>query len=227
MLIVHRAEGTAALADALGQVLTERPLDPFTPDVIAVPAKGVERWLTQRLSTVLGTTSGDGIAANIEFPSPTRLVDEAVAAATGLDPDVDPWGTGRLVWTLLAVIDECLDQPWCTVLRAHLTGPEREGRRYATAEHLTQLFRSYSAQRPQEVDHWFVGADDEVPEDLRWQVELWRRVAARIGEPPPPASRLLVAAATLRDQPSRSRLPQRLSLFGPTRLTTEQLDVQD
>ena len=41
-------------------------------EVVAVPTRGVERWLTQRLSAVLGASPGraDGVCANVEFPFP-------------------------------------------------------------------------------------------------------------------------------------------------------------
>jgi len=91
VLVLHRAERSTTLASALGDVLATPLSDPFAREVVAVPAKGVERWLTQRLSTALGARPdvGDGVAANIDFPSPTRLVDECLAAATGVSADDD------------------------------------------------------------------------------------------------------------------------------------------
>ncbi|MFZ2173979.1 MAG: exodeoxyribonuclease V subunit gamma, partial [Rhodococcus sp. (in: high G+C Gram-positive bacteria)] len=155
MLVLHRAERSTTLAAALGEVLAKPLTDPFAREVVAVPAKGVERWLTQRLSTTLGSRPAlaDGVAANIEFPSPARLVDHALAAATGLTADDDPWHQSRVLWALLEVIDGCVGEPWCAVLAKHLGhgrsehDPEgyRSGRRYSTAAHLTDLFRSYGA----------------------------------------------------------------------------------
>jgi exodeoxyribonuclease V gamma subunit len=78
---VHRAERADVLADALAEVLA-RPLDdPFVAEIVAVPAKGVERWLAQRLSHHLGTPDGDGICAGVAFSSPAAIVGEVVAAA--------------------------------------------------------------------------------------------------------------------------------------------------
>ena len=53
-LTVHPAERTDVLADALGELLATPLGDPFAEEVVVVPAKGVERWLTQRLSHRLG-----------------------------------------------------------------------------------------------------------------------------------------------------------------------------
>ncbi|WP_157195476.1 exodeoxyribonuclease V subunit gamma, partial [Nocardia tenerifensis] len=52
-LHIHRAERADILADGLAGLLATPLPDPFAAEVVAVPAKGVERWLTQRLSSVL------------------------------------------------------------------------------------------------------------------------------------------------------------------------------
>ena len=254
MLRLHRAERSDVLVDALADVLRVPLPDPFEAEVVAVPAAGVERWLSQRLSATLGTgapaggeerpgdgsrrhgSARDGVAAGIVFPSPARLVDEAVAAASGIEADDDPWAPQRLVWTVLAVVDDCVSEAWCAVLAAHLgrdgaggDADHRSGRRYAAAEHLAGLFRSYAASRPQMLVDWARGDDTDgtgvaLDPDLVWQAELWRRVRGAIGTASP-AERLAGTCARLRDEPGTSGLPARLSLFGATRLTTAQRAV--
>lgn len=44
MLSLHRAERSAALPAAHGESLRARLADPFSAEVVAVPAEGVERW---------------------------------------------------------------------------------------------------------------------------------------------------------------------------------------
>lgn len=239
MLTLHRAESAGTLASALAEVLVRPLADPFQREVIAVPAKGVERWLTQRLSHVLGAGDGghgDGVAANIEFPSPARLIDQALATATGYDVDDDPWHSSRVLWTLLEVIDDCVNEPWCAVLARHLgcgadgrgADDHRAGRRYGTAAHLAELFRAYGSQRPAMLVDWAAGRDTDgtapLDDDLLWQAQLWRRLRERIGSPSP-AERLEGACARLREEPALLDLPERLSLFGPTRLGTDQIEV--
>jgi exodeoxyribonuclease V gamma subunit len=225
MLVVHRAERADALADALAELLA-RPLpDPFATEVVAVPAKGVERWLAQRLSHRLGGPHGDGVCAGVAFPSPSAVVAAAVCTATGVDPDADPWRPERSVWPLLEVIDECAGQPWCAPLGRHVD--RNRGRRYATARHLAELFAGYAAHRPELLDAWRRGEPagvDDLAADLAWQPELWRRLRDRIGRPGP-AERLTAACALLRAEPDRVELPARLSVFGPTRLPAEHLGV--
>jgi exodeoxyribonuclease V gamma subunit len=213
MLHVHRAERADTLAEALAGVLAVPPADPFATEIVAVPAKGVERWLAHRLSHRLGTGPGsaDGVCAGVAFPSPAAVVATAVAGALDLDADADPWQPARMVWPLLDVIDGGADP--------QLTRP---GRRWATARALAELFGSYSAHRPGMLRGWLAGED--APGDLGWQSALFRRLRERIGAPAP-AERLLTVTDVLRREPERAALPERLSLFGPTRLTPEHLAV--
>ena len=221
MLHVHRAERADGLIDALGELLADPLPDPFAADVVAVPTRGMERWLTQRLSTQLGTTPGraDGICANVDFPSPRRLVGDAVAVASGIDPLTDPWLPERAVWPLLEVVEAALQEPWLHILAGHLQDDEGGARRFASVRHLAELFDRYALHRPEMVRGWAAGEDAG-----NWQAELWRHLRARIGTPDP-AERVEAACARIEASPELVDLPQRLSLFGLTRLPQGRLRV--
>ena len=184
-LRLHRAPRADQLAEALGTLLaTPRrsrarrsrrtltgwtvhlpPDDPFAQELVLVPARGVERWLSQRLSHRLGRgDTDDGVCAGVAFRSPRTLV----AEVTGLrheGGDDDPWAPDALVWPLLGVVDASAGEEWCRTLGAHLghgqTGEEgelRRGRRYAVARRLARLFASYAVQRPRLLADWEAGA---------------------------------------------------------------------
>ena len=90
-LHLHRAERTDLLADGLGALLANPLPDPFAEELVLVPARGVERWLSQRLSHVLGAGSkGDGVCAGVSFRSPASLIAEITGTV-----DDDPWSPGR------------------------------------------------------------------------------------------------------------------------------------
>jgi len=226
-LHVHRAERTDMLADGLGALLATPQLDPFAEELVVVPARGVERWLSQRLSHLLGRGDGaDGICAGVSFRSPASLVAEI--AGTG---DDDPWSPEAMTWPLLGVIDASLDEPWCRTLATHLgrftTGEERElrqGRRYAVARRLAGLFASYARQRPHLLADWLAGRVGGLDDDLHWQPHLWRRLADTM-DIDPPHVRHAKTVARLRE--SGSDLPARLSLFGHTRLPGTDIELLD
>lgn len=229
-LHLHTAERTDALADGLADLLVTPLTDPFAREVVVVPARGVERWLTQRLSHRLGVgpRGGDGVCAGVDFVTPSSLVSML------LDRDAeDPWSPDRLAWPLLAVIDECLDEPGFEDLSRHLghgdPTDERSARRYAVARRLAGLVASYAVQRPRLVREWrdgatTDGAGGELDRDLRWQAELWRRLVERVEEPAPDV-RHARTLERLRDGGDGLDLPGRLSLFGHTRLPVTEVEL--
>ncbi|MDT5078104.1 MAG: exodeoxyribonuclease gamma subunit [Mycobacterium sp.] len=224
-LHLHRADRTDLLADGLGALLSQPLEDPFAMELVLVPARGVERWLSQRMSHVLGRgAAADGVCAGVEFRNPYSLI----AELTGTDDD-DAWAPDSMVWPLLEVIDESLDEPWCRTLATHLghfeVGEERElrqGRRYAVARRLAALFASYARQRPQLLANWLDGDTAGLDDDLDWQPPLWRALAGRVPADPPHV-RHQKTVARLRKSPSD--LPARLSLFGHTRLPVTEIEL--
>lgn len=233
VLSLHRSHRADDLAAALGAVFLDAPDDPFTPEVVAVPTRGVERWLSQTLSLTLGARPGrsDGIVANVRFPSPRELVEDAVAAACGIDPADDPWRGDRILWPLLAAVDEHIGEDWMRLLADHLrdTAPDPDPEadpstlpRLAAVRHIATLFDRYALHRPGMLRAW--AADDDVdgagaPLDdaFVWQARLWRALRARIGADSP-AERFPEAVTRLREDPGLLDLPGRLAAFNLTRL---------
>lgn len=232
-VLLHRAPRTDRLALALGDLLATPLDDPFATEVVVVPARGVERWLAQRLSHRLGAAPGrdDGVCAGVELRSPWSLF----AEVTGTRDD-DPWSPEALTWPLLTAIDASLDEPWAAMLAQHLghgtpgeEGDLRRGRRLAVARRLARLFADYSTQRPSLVADWATGHDTDgfgrpVPADLAWQPPLWRSLAQRIDAEPPHARQAAVVDR-LRSDPGAVDLSERLSLFGHTRLATSEVEL--
>jgi exodeoxyribonuclease V gamma subunit len=248
VLLLHRSHHAAALAEALAGVLAVPQADPFARDVVGVPTRGVERWLTQTLAARLGARPGraDGILAAVEFPTPRQLVDAALVATGGRARRGDPWSADRLRWPLLEVVDAHLDAPWLAILARHLratgetSAPARAGtpaaagaapphRRLLAVQHLARLFDRYALHRPAMLRAWAAGNDvdaegEPLPEAVAWQAPLWRALRERLGVPSP-AERLPEVLAALRDDPTLVDLPPRLSLFGLTRLPAAQVAV--
>jgi exodeoxyribonuclease V gamma subunit len=227
---IHRAARTDLLADGLGELLATPQPDPFAEELVLVPARGIERWLSQRLSHRLGRGTGaDGVCAGVSFRSPHSLIAELTGTA-----DTDPWSPDSLVWPLLEVIDASADEPWCTRLAAHLghhhSGAEAElrfGRRHAVARRIAALFGSYAAQRPRLLTDWLAGDDTDglgadLDPDLGWQPALWRRLVSRVPADPPHIRHARTVAAL---RSAASDLPPRLSLFGQNRLPATDIEL--
>jgi exodeoxyribonuclease V gamma subunit len=236
VLYIHRSERADQLVEALGDVLAEPLADPLVPEVVAVPTRGVERWLAQRLSHRLGASCGraDGVCGNVVFPFPGALVGRAMARGTGIDAEEDPWPPERSVWPLLEVVDDHFHDPFLAPLAEHLraawpVSDTTRTRRFATVRHLADLFDRYGVHRPEMVQAWARGdarTDDLVASGVSWswQAELWRCLRDRIGVQSP-AERLPIGTARIKESPALLDLPMRMSVFGLTRLPNSHLTV--
>ena len=236
-LLLHRAPRADLLVEGLADLLRTPLPDPFEQELVLVPARGVERWLSQTLSHQLGHGPGreDGVCAGVELRMRASLVAELVTGADGAREE-DPWARDALVWPLLEVVDEHAGEDWCRALSLHLghgqggeEGELRRGRRYAVARRLAGLFDSYAVQRPTLLADWEAGIDGdgtggELAPDLVWQPTLWRLLVGRVGAPTP-GERHRRILDDLREHPERIALPRRFSLFGHTRIPVTEVGL--
>jgi exodeoxyribonuclease V gamma subunit len=144
-LRVVRSASLTSLADHLADhLITAPPRDPFASVEVVVPSRGVERWLTQRLSTRLGATAHEaGVCANVTFPFLGGVVERILAATLGGEAgDVDPWSPERLAWPLLALLDDLPTASAFEPLRLHLGdgGAPALRRRFPLARRIADLF---------------------------------------------------------------------------------------
>lgn len=223
-LHLHRADRSDRLAAGLADLLGDPLPDPFAVEVVAVPTRGVERWLAQQISNRLG------VCAGVDFPSVRRLVAETLAPVTAIDADADPWHPSLAVWPILAILDGARDDRWAELLWSHLRGRSAEqargGRRWRTASRTAGLFARYASERPELIDRWRRGEDTDAAgrplgADRAWQPELWRRLRAELAVPSP-AERLPAALDRLAAGDGETGLPERLSVFGLTGLDRTQ-----
>ncbi|WP_432538140.1 exodeoxyribonuclease V subunit gamma [Kineococcus auxinigenes] len=247
MLHVHRSRRAEDLVTALAGLLAAPApgADPFAPELLAVGAPGTERWIAQRLSHHLGAAdpgAGDGICARVDFRGTGALLDEVVAGLGPRHADAAArWDADALPWHLLQVLDEVAAEPAGTddalaVLRHHLRpgtddagpggaagGAPRAGR-VGVATRLAALLARCGTSRPALLARWATdaGAGADLPADLRWWPEVYRRVRERVGAPAP-AELLDEACAQLRAGTPLPGVPARLGVFAVAPLATAHL----
>lgn len=215
MLRVYSSTHIQPLADQLAEMLKQPTNDAMTPEWIAVPSSGLERWLKLELSKKIGTgpLRNDGIAANINFAFPGSLRSQVLSGSD----DTDPWKLEHLVWSVLAVLTTATD-PELVAVRELPPGASW----FSRARRIADLFDRYSYHRPRMLTDWVQGkwsdgSGGEVPPHLRWQPVLWRLVRDQIGETSPP-EKLDARLAELREDPTVVSLPSRIAIFGVSTL---------
>ena len=83
-LHLHHAGDLDVLLDALAEILAAPVDDPFRPDLVVVPAIGMQDAVMAGFGRRLGVTDpalGDGIVANVEFAFPGRVLARALGYA--------------------------------------------------------------------------------------------------------------------------------------------------
>ncbi len=229
-VVTHVAAHPDELVAELCRELARPGADPFATELVAVPTRGVERWLTQEIASRLATMGvGDGICANVDFPAPSRLVRSVFDTVPDLAAAATAWEGNGLVAHVLAAIDEHLDEPWLAVVRRHVEAGTVASNRYSAATKIARLFAAYARRRPAMIRAWAAGADTgsngvSLPESDTWQPELWRRVREAVGvaalpELLPEALQPVIAGDV------DLALPQRLAVYGLTAIDPLDLDV--
>ncbi len=234
-LVIHVGSHPDELVGQLCGMLASPPADPFAREVVAVPTRGIERWLTQRISSELANrTSGDGVCANVEFPSPRRLVREVLLAVPELAASLDAWEGTALTRCVVSVVDDHLAEPWMWLLARFVDAPNAvatlgNSQRLRAARKIARLFARYTRRRPEMVRAWTEGEDlgpggETLPGADIWQPRLWRLVRARIGAPSP-AELLPEALDPIRAGSLDTGLPERVFVYGLTSADPMDLEV--
>jgi len=226
-ITVHVGAHPDALVGALCDELAVPGGGPFDAEVVAVPTRGIERWLTQQIAVGLAARGvGAGICANVRFPSPGELVRTTLEGIPELADAAGAWDPDRLTDVILDVLDAELDRPWLGHLGRYVDGGP--GNRLAAAAKIARLFDRYQRRRPGMIRRWAAG-DDAGPDgrsldDARWQPMLWREVRDRLGVPAP-AELLPEALGDLERHAASLDLPRRVGVYGLTGIDPYDLDV--
>jgi len=198
---LHRSNRLELLADLLADLVKSPGLSPLEPEIIVVPNKGMERWLTMQLASRLG------VAANARFPFPRRFLEESLAALEGRPgPHTDTFAPERLVFAIAALLPTHIEQPPFEPLRRYLHGESPQRRLLELATRIADTFDRYPIYRPERVLAWESGEGDD------WQAILFRALIERLGP-----QNLAHRADKLAKAPTKRRkghiLPARVSVI--------------
>ncbi len=235
-LHVHVRSHPQQLVSELCDLLAVPPQTPFTQDLVAVPTRGIERWLTQQIATGLGERiPGGGICANLAMPSPAGLLDEVITSLPDFVASRQAWEGAQLLSSVMGILDTYQHEPWLRVVARYIesgaTNRLGNTQRYRASLRIARLFATYARYRPEMVRRWHQGLD--VGADLRcvttdqaWQPRLWRLLREAIALPSPPEL-LPEVLQPIRDGSVRLEVPERIGVYGLTAIDPLELEVWD
>ena len=220
MLTVYRSNRAEFLAHVLSRQLIEQQPGPMETVEVMVNTWPTSRWLGEQLATA------NGISSLVRFPFPGSRLRQLVRQVLHLPAqENDPWRAGRLVWAVLELLPELLEQPVAQPLQVWLA--QREGSASGLTRDRWQLARSiadamddYALYRPDQLDQW----RRPRPED-DWQALLWRMLAQRLPRAPFGLQVREAVACLRRGDVAPALLPERLRLFGISALAPVQVDL--
>jgi exodeoxyribonuclease V gamma subunit len=239
LMVIH-GNRQEDLRDLLVAWLQRTPLQPLENEVMLVQSNGIAQWLKLALARPVDA-GGLGISAAVDMQLPGRFLWQAYRAVLGdaAVPATSPFDKTRLVWRLLRLLPQHLDETSFAPLRSLLGDANDWRRQYRLAMQVADLFDQYQVFRADWLDDWEHRNDvlrdslrnrvTELPVAQRWQPRLWRLLLDDVS----PAQRDSHRAAVHQHFMQRMQspdiashaLPRRIVMFGVTSLPQQVLEA--
>lgn len=165
-MFVHQSNRMEILVQQLRAILRIPLADPLTPEIIVVQHQGMAQWVGQQLAFA------DGIAANLQFPLPARLVWTLFQRLADAPPTEDLFRKPVLRWRVANLLPPLLNHPDFRELAAYLRDDIDGSRLYQLCGRISDVFDQYLVYRPEMLHRWQHG------QDKHWQATLWRSLTA-------------------------------------------------
>jgi exodeoxyribonuclease V gamma subunit len=201
-MLVHGNQ-PETLRDLLVTWMRRYPLAPLEPEIILAQSNGIAQWLKLALAADATGGAGEdnpgggglGIAAALEISLPSRFLWRVYRAVLGPEavPETSPFDKSRLVWRLMRLLPEAMTRPEYAPLARFLSQDADLRKRFQLAERLADLFDQYQVYRADWLAAWASGNDvlidardhrSPLPEEQRWQAQLWRDLLADVAAGP-------------------------------------------
>jgi len=255
MLKLHTSNRLEILAESLADTL-RRPLrSPLQSELVMVQSQGMARWLKLQLAARHGicanysfpfpklfcaevlAANADGRARHsvraVQVEDRSNLGDSCVlGGAHGVTPpanDGPAQAREVMLWEILRLLPELLDQPEFSPLRTYLADVADVRKRFQLASQIANLFDQYLVFRPELTLAWDRGsgtiAGSKADEHEAWQAALWRRL--RQGKPEPHLAAQWQEFGQRAGQPGfqPTGVPDRISIFGISALPPSYLQI--
>ncbi|MFM8412303.1 MAG: exodeoxyribonuclease V subunit gamma, partial [Alphaproteobacteria bacterium] len=242
MFHVEQSNRLERLAEKLAGYLGQDASPPLVPEIVAVPNRGMARWLSFELADRLG------ICASVAFPTPNELLFDCFRLVLPDVPKGAAAGPDVTTWAIEAILRGRLDEETFGPVSAYVrpggkADPISDLRLHELSRKLAEVFEQYPLYRPEWVRKWDEGecairgedaleqgrASDDLRADEKWQAELWRQLGKALPDTRWHFARLSKDfSAALKQAGSAKKLdslPRRVFFFGTTSLAPSVIDA--
>ncbi|WP_027359542.1 exodeoxyribonuclease V subunit gamma [Desulforegula conservatrix] len=213
LFLCNKAE---VLGDMLASELTKPVSDAFTPEIIAIQARGMERWISMIIA------SKTGICANIDFSFPKKIINQIIHAQKGLDYEKSPFKNDILKFVIFRLLENPakLGDEF-EIIRNYCSSDQNGLKRFQLSGHIATAFEKYLFYRPELILKWDSGGDDI------WQAKLWRMITSEYFFPHPALLINEFVSKAVNGNLNLELLPKRLNIFGIASLSPSYINVLD
>ncbi|MDD2391031.1 MAG: exodeoxyribonuclease V subunit gamma, partial [Desulfobacterales bacterium] len=171
---IYTSNRLEILGEALARVIRIPPGSAFTPEVIVVQSKGMQRWISLELAR------HTGICANCQFPFPNRFLQDISASLLGESPQMDLFTPEIMAFRIMKILPACLSLPGFESLGRYLADDPDGLKLFQLSGKIAGLFDQYQVFRPEMIFQWEKGLEEPLP-DHQWQAHLWRELSLNLG----------------------------------------------
>ncbi len=201
-LKIYTGNHMEILAEQLARTVREPLSSPFSPEVIVVQSRGMERWVSLELAR------HNGICANCLFPFPNVFLEEIFKKLIVDLPDESPFDPVTMTFRIMKVLPSCIHLSGFESLKKYLLDDIKGLKLFQISEKIADLYDQYLVFRPDMMLRWEKGKENH------WQAQLWRQLL------PPEENRhrarlRKIVFEKIRKQPHQIKnFPSRVSIFG-------------
>jgi exodeoxyribonuclease V gamma subunit len=230
MFNLYQSNKVETLFTQLVRLLLQQDASPLETQTVVVENPGLAHWLKMQLANSLG------IAANIEFPMPSRFFWQTQRIVSPDLAQESVYQKDNLRWLIFECLqnEALLERPEFVLLQHYMSqGPSNSEahalRQYRLAITISDLYDQYLVYRPDWIHNWEhenFELDNKPLGDQAWQGILWFELRKLIQAKNLP----LAHRANMLDdflthlQKGHKNLPKQVIFFGFTTLPKHQLD---
>jgi exodeoxyribonuclease V gamma subunit len=192
------------LVDACAEIAAAPLASALSAEIMVVPNRGMERWLSMQLSNRLG------VWANARFLLPNAFVEQLFNRVFTEFPDEPLLEPGLVAWRIMTILSGPIQTDDHYAQLSSYLGDKRPLRRFQLATKIADAFDQYTLYRPDMVLAWEDGVEDH------WQAKLWRTLNEQLKGRH--RARLWRSFFNVAYKLTKEMLPERIIAFGHSSL---------